>query len=115
MPEVSDLLKWVMSGEGRLVAAAILFLIMWGIKRSPILKDHINTPRRKQAANLVLAMAPAVYLLAEGAAPVDVLSTALTVALSAHGINTYRPTKSKMKELEEDLASEYPPAPDVES
>lgn len=95
MPDLSQLLQWTQSGEGRLIAAAVLFLAMWAVKRAPMVRDYINTPRRKQAANTLMALAPAVWLMVEGAPPVEVISTALTIALSAKGINTLRPSKSK--------------------
>lgn len=95
MPSLTQLLQWTMSGQGRLVAAAVLFGAMWAVKSLPFIKKHLSTPRRKQAANALMAMAPAAWLIVEGAAPVEVLSTALTIALSANGLNTYRPSKSK--------------------
>lgn len=98
MPEVTQLIQWFTSGEGRLIAAALLFVAMWAVKRAPIVRDYINTPRRKQAANTLMAMAPAAWLMVEGAPPVEVISTALTIALSAKGINTLRPSKSKAKQ-----------------
>ena len=95
MPDVTQLLNWFMSGEGRLVGAAALFVTMWAVKSLPIVKDHLNTPRRKQAANTLLAMGPAAWLMVEGAPPMEVLSVAITTALSAKGINTLRPSKSQ--------------------
>ena len=97
MPDVTQLLQWAMSGEGRLIAAAALFVSMWAVKNAPIVRDFINTPRRKQAANTLMALAPAAWLLVQGAPPVEVVSTAITIALSAKGINTLRPSKSKAK------------------
>ncbi len=98
MPDISQILQWAMSGEGRLIAAAMLFVAMWAIKSAPVVRDYINTPRRKQAANTLMAMGPAVWLMAQGAPPVEVVSTALTIALSANGLNTLRPSKSKAAE-----------------
>lgn len=95
MPELTQLLQWAQSGEGRLIAAAVLFALMWAVKSVPLIRDHVNTPRRKQAANALIALTPAVYLMVEGAPPVEVLSTAITIALTANGINTYRPSKVK--------------------
>lgn len=96
MPELQELLEWALSGEGRLIAAAVLFLLMWALKHVPIVKTKLlTTPRRKQAASLFMAMAPAVWLLVEGAPPVEVISTAVMVALASNGLNTYRPSKAK--------------------
>lgn len=94
MPDVTQLLQWAMSGEGRLIAAALLFIAMWAVKSLPFIKELINTPRRKQAANALMAMTPAAWLLVEGAPLVEVISTAVSIALMANGINTYRPSKS---------------------
>ena len=95
MPELTQLIEWFMSGEGRLIAAALLFVAMWAVKHAPVVRDYINTPRRKQAANTLMAMTPAVWLMVQGVPPLEVVSTAITIALSAKGINTLRPSKSK--------------------
>jgi len=96
MPELSTLITWIQSGEGRLIAAAVLFVVMWAVKSLPIVREHINTPRRKQAAAALLALAPAVWLMVEGAPPLEVVSTALGIVLAANGINTYRPSKAAL-------------------
>jgi hypothetical protein len=96
MFDITQLLNWFMSGEGRLVAAALLFTLMWAVKSLSALEPYLNTPRSKQAVNLLLAMTPAVWLMVEGASPVEVSATAIGIALSAHGINTLRPSKSKV-------------------
>lgn len=98
MPDLNTMLQWFQSGEGRLVAAALLFVLMWAVKNVPYVKGLLNTPRRKQAATVLLSLPPAVWLMVEGAPPVEVISTALGIALASNGLNTYRPTKSKPPE-----------------
>ncbi len=95
MPELSQLLQWAMSGEGRLIAAAVLFLAMWAVKSIPVVRDFVNTPRRKQAANALMAMAPAGFLLVQGAPLLEVITTAVSISLSSMGLNTLRASKSK--------------------
>jgi hypothetical protein len=97
MPTLDQLLAWVQSGEGRLILAALLFLLMWAVKNVPYVKGLLTTPRRKQAASMLLALPPAVWLLVEGAPAVEVVSSALMIVLSANGLNTYRPSKVKAK------------------
>ena len=101
MPDITQILNWFMSGEGRLIAAALLFVAMWAVKHAPIVRDYINTPRRKQAANTLMAMTPAAWLMVQGAPPLEVITTAGTIACSAMGINTLRPSKSKKPEPKE--------------
>jgi len=85
-----------MSGNGRLVAGAMLFLAIWALKSLPRLKDWLAkdsgswTSGRKQAlANLLLAMAPVALALTDGSKPLsDVLTTALTAMATAAGIHS---------------------------
>ena len=97
LPELTQLLEWFSSGSPRLVAVALLFGLMWSLKNAPYVKGLLTTPRRKQAANALIAMAPAVALIALGdkSNPDDVFSTAILIALSAHGTNTLRRDKSE--------------------
>jgi len=95
MPSVDQYVAWFSSGEGRLILVAVLFLIMWAVKSVPYVKGLLTTPRRKQAASLLLAMGPAVWLIAEGAPPIEVISAALGIVFAANGLNTYRPSKAK--------------------
>lgn len=95
MPEPEQLISFLLSGEARLVASAILFALFAALKKVPAVRDRLlTTPRRKQAAAMFVAMAPAVWLLSEGAPWVEVVASAVGIALMANGINTYRPSKS---------------------
>lgn len=95
MPTIDQLLEWFSSGEGRLILAALLFLLMWAVKNVPYVKGLLTTPRRKQAASVLLAMPPAVWLLVQGAPPIEIVSSALMIVFAANGLNTYRPSKVK--------------------
>jgi hypothetical protein len=95
MPEVAQLLEWFISGNGRLIAAAALFALMWGAKSLPLVSAHLTTPRRKQAVNALMAMAPAAWLIVQGAPWEEIAGEAILIALAANGINTYRPSKAK--------------------
>lgn len=95
MPSFTDIIGWLQSGDGRLVAAGVLFFLMWGIKSIPLVKEKLlTTPRRKQLAVAFLALAPAVAMLTGDAPVLEVAVTALTLFFSAMGLNTLRPSKS---------------------
>jgi len=98
MPNTEQLVTWFSSGEGRLILVAVLFLLMWAVKNVPLVKGLLTTPRRKQAASVLLAMGPAVWLIAEGAPPIEVVASALGIVFAANGLNTYRPSKAKPNE-----------------
>lgn len=94
MPGIQDIFGWAMSGEGRLVAAALLFAVMFALERAPYIKGWLardsgwlTAKRKKLAANILLTMGPTALLLTTDAPLREVLATALTAALSAAGIN----------------------------
>lgn len=87
LPEILNMLR---TGEGQLIAAGLLFLIMWALKSIPAIEQrYLTTPRRRLAVVVFLAMAPAVTMLAEGIDPVDCLITAIILGASAMGIHTF--------------------------
>lgn len=92
MVALQEILGWFMSGEGRLVAAAILFLLMWALKKLPgvgpwLDKDgKLTSKQKKTLANVVLALAPTALMLTTDAAMIDVITTGVTAALSAAGL-----------------------------
>ena len=104
MAELQEILAWFMSGEGRLVAAAALFALMFLLERVPFVKDFLNydgwklgvdsadswmtRSRKKLASNIILALAPTALMLTTDAPMAEVLSTGLTAALAAAGINS---------------------------
>jgi len=98
MPSLDQFVAWFSSGEGRLILAAGLFLLMWAVKNIPYVKGLLTTPRRKQAASVLLALGPAVWLIVQGAPAVEIVSTALGIVFAANGLNTYRPSKAKPNE-----------------
>lgn len=95
MPALSTIIAWLQSGHGRLIAAAVLFGLMWALKSVPWVKSNLlTTPRRKQLAVAFLATAPAVAMLSEAAPTSEVVATALTLFVGAMGINALRPSKA---------------------
>jgi len=96
MPELNVLVGWIMSGSGRMVGAAVVFFLLWGLKSIPWVNESLlTTPRRKQAAALILSLAPAAILLADPSVPWhEVIATAIGLALSAMGYNALRPSKT---------------------
>jgi hypothetical protein len=88
MPSIHEILTWFTSGNGRLIAAAALFTLMYALKFVPIVEQRVlTTPRRRQVALAFLATSPAVFLLSAGAPWVDVLATALNAFLAGMGIH----------------------------
>lgn len=98
MPTTHQIIEWIQSGHGRLIAAAVIFVLMWAIKCLPWVRAKLlTTPRRKQIASWFLMLPPAVWMIVQGAPWVDVVAAAVGIVLAANGINTYRPSKSKGK------------------
>lgn len=88
MPTIHQILEWFASGQHRLIAAAILFALMWLLKLLPGVEEKLlTTPQRRLAAVVFMALAPAVSLLATGAPVVDVLESALVIGFAAMGIH----------------------------
>ncbi len=93
---MQDVIGWFMSGNGRLVAGAALFAVIWALKSLPKLKDWLGkdsgswtSGRKKALANLLLAMAPVAFALTDGTKPLDdVLATAMTAIATAAGIHS---------------------------
>ena len=95
MATLQDILGYFMSGEGRLIAAAILFLLMWVLKKVPVIgpwldKDSgkLTSKRKKMLANIVLAMGPTAFMLTTDAALSQVLTTGASAALIAAGFQS---------------------------
>ena len=96
MPKLNELISWFMSGNGRLVAGAALFVTMWAVKSLPRVKEWIGedsgsftSGRKKALANLLLAMAPVAVALVDGSMPLpDVVATAATAVATAAGIHS---------------------------
>ena len=84
-----------MSANGRLVAAAALFIIMWVLQAVPPVKVWLNVDsgkltsgRKKAIANVLLAMTPAALALSQGKPAAEVLAVAVGAATSASGIQS---------------------------
>lgn len=104
MPQVDELFAWALSGEGRLIAAAILFIMIALIERATIVKAWINfdgwkvgadsadswmtAARKKLLANFILALSPTAFLIANGEDWRQVLMSAVSIALMAAGVNS---------------------------
>lgn len=102
-PTADELFGWAMSGQGNLIAAAALFMLIALIERVPFVKpwlgvdgwkagvdnadSWLTSKRKKLVANVVLAMGPTAMLLSSGADWHEVLWTTLTVVLMAAGVN----------------------------
>lgn len=95
MASLQEISGYFVSGQGRLIAAAILFVLMWGLKNVPLigrwLKSNtgwLTAARKKTVANVVLAMAPAAVMLADPTTSInDVLWEAVLIAFAAAGIH----------------------------
>ena len=58
-----DIARHLVSGDGRLVAAAALFVFVWVLKSNAKIRDRfLTTPSRKRAAVALLAAIPAAAL-----------------------------------------------------
>jgi hypothetical protein len=96
MDELTAILAKFNDANARIWAAAALYLTLFAIERVPKVGAWLSSDgpfswltakRKKLAANVMLALTPAIVLL-EGGAPLgDVLLTALVASLGATGIN----------------------------
>lgn len=103
-PSAEELFGWALSGEGRLIAAAILFIMIFVIERVAFVKLWLNfdgwkagvdnadawmtSARKKLIANFILALSPTAFLIANGEDWKQVLMSALAIALMAAGVNS---------------------------
>ena len=91
------MIAWFASSEGRLVAAAALFALLWAVKSVPWVQEHLLTTRmRRRLAAGLLACAPAVGLLASGVSLREVVLTAASLFLGATGLNALLPEKQSV-------------------
>jgi hypothetical protein len=95
MPSTLQIIEWTMSGNGRLAAAGLLFVVMWALQSVPAVKAWLSvdsgklTSGRKEAiATVVLAMAPAALALSQGKPAAEVLAVAIGAATGASGIGS---------------------------
>lgn len=97
MPTVQQLMEWMRSGEGRLIAAAVLYILMWLLKAHvPIVEKwlqtdgKLNSKRKKALANVVLAMTPVAVVLTDTSQSVtEAFWLAVGTATSAGGIHSF--------------------------
>ncbi len=98
MPTVQQLMEWMRSGEGRLIAAGVLYILMWLLKAHVPVVDKwldtssgkLTTKRKKLLANVVLAMTPVAVVLTDPEQSIgEALTVAVQVALSAGGIQGF--------------------------
>jgi hypothetical protein len=97
MIDLPTLIGWLLSGRGRLVCAAVLFLVVWGVKNVTWVKRTIlTTKQRKRAAAVLLAAIPAAALsLATDESGELILITFLTAVFGSTGIHTLAKKKKK--------------------
>ena len=91
-----DIARHLVSGDGRLVAAAALFVFVWVLKSNVKIRDRfLTTPSRRRAAVALLAAIPAAALALtdSGVSLRDVMATFLTALFGAMGLNAARPAK----------------------
>ena len=113
MESITAVAAWLETGEGRIAAALVLFLVLWGIKNVGWVKKKVlTTPRRRQFAVALLATAPVITMLLDSVPAKDAFITGLTAFLSAMGLNSLRSRKnralSKPKLSDSDLPGPEP-------
>jgi hypothetical protein len=87
----AEILTLLTSGEGRLVAAGLLFAVVALSKRAPWIGERLTNPWAKRAYVLILATLPTLALGLTTDASWEALGlTSATAALGAMGINSYR-------------------------
>ncbi len=99
----TELLALASSGEGRLIAAAVLYVLFWALQKVPFVISWLGTDsgwltakRKKLATNLLLSFAPVIPVLADSSKTLqEVGVTALTIALSAAGLNSMLKSATK--------------------
>lgn len=88
MGPLGDVLMWFTTGSGRILAAALLCAVMWALKYIPMVEAKLlTTPRLRQLGMAVLALAPVVPMLLNGAPATEVWLTAAEAFLGAMGIH----------------------------
>lgn len=87
MAALQTIMLWFNTSKGRAIAALALFIVMELLKRPSVEARWLTTPRRRLAANIILALAPVVPALASGAPIGDVIDTALSAAIGAMGLH----------------------------
>jgi hypothetical protein len=97
MATLQDIFGYFTSGQGRLIAAGILFALIFALERVPWIKTWLNkdsgkwlsSARKKLAANVLLAMGPTALMLTDpNASANDILLTTITAITSAAGVNS---------------------------
>lgn len=87
MATIQSALRWLMTSDGVVAAAAIIFGLLWLTKNIPAVARWLADDRRKAVANLILSLAPAAAALLDNAAtPREAWLNALKIVLGAAGI-----------------------------
>ena len=90
--DLQAIAKLLGSGEGRLVAAGVVFLVVALVKLVPFIRDRVlTTPWRKRLAAAVLALAPVVALFLARAPIGEIVVTGVSTFLMSMGWNEIRP------------------------
>lgn len=100
MAEAPQLANWLITGEGRLVCAALLFIVVWVLKNNEKVKASLlTTPERKRIAVVLLAALPAVATaLTTDSALRDIGATFITAVFGAMGIHGALDLQKKKEE-----------------
>jgi len=96
MKSAQELLSYFMSGEGRLIAAGVLFVCIWILKNHfPVVnkwlgKDsgkYLSSKRKKLLSNIIMAMGPVAFMLTDSSADMrEVGFAAVNIILMAMGV-----------------------------
>lgn len=96
MPSLLELLGWFNGGFGRPAAAGVVFVVIMLLERAPFVRDSFNRDGllrakwKKVAANAIVSLAPAAYLLATTSTPLGELAwTGLIAMTGSTGLNAW--------------------------
>jgi len=87
MQSLHSLLQWFASPTGRLLAAFVIFALLWLAKNVPVVKAWLAVDSRKVLANIILSLGPAVTVLLDQTMTAnEAWKAALEIVLMASGI-----------------------------
>lgn len=62
-------IDWLLSPEGRMIAAAAIFLLLWALKNTTLKYHLLKSDRGKLLANVLVSLASALPLLVDQGVP----------------------------------------------
>jgi hypothetical protein len=97
VPAISQMMEWMRSGQGRLIAAAVLYILVWLLKAHvPMVEKwlqangRLTSKHKKLLANVLLAMTPVAVVLTDATQPLgEAVVVAVQVALTAGGMQGF--------------------------